>query len=97
MSQDPPASVFHAEIKNYLKTPLGPVKKIVKWTSTKSSSFSHNIGASIGIEATVKAGIPLIAEASVTTSASMSYAYTNTKETSESKTESMEVPCTVPP
>ena len=65
-------------------------------TVTEEEEFTHTVGSSLTVGATFSVGVPLVAEAEISTSLTLSYEHTFGKKTSKSESRTATLPCPAP-
>ena len=68
----------------------------VSKTVTEEESFSHTVGSSLSVGASFSVGVPVVAEAKITTTLTLSYEHTFGKTKSKSETRTATLPCPAP-
>ena len=69
----------------------------ISTTATEKESFTHTIGTELSVGATFSAGVPLVAEAEISTTLTVSYKHQFGKTTSKSVSRTATLPCSAPP
>ena len=65
-------------------------------TVKEEEEFTHTVGSSLTVGATFSVGVPLVAEAEISTSLTLSYEHTFGKKTSKSESRTATLPCPAP-
>ena len=68
----------------------------ISTTVTEEEEFKHTVGASLSVGATFSVGVPVVGEAEISTSLTLSYEHTFGKKTSKSESRTATLPCPAP-